>query len=158
MCYNITMTRKQKKLFKQHLKKVIEYAIIVGVEDIQTVSSLIKPLDHNGAMDAENKVMSLMGEMNLKQILATILHELGHHEDDCNTPKEDPHLAGAYIKLDKNEPLTLNQKIKVRACEDRAWYYARGIAKKLDIKLGPWFDKEEKEALKTYQYTTIKKN
>lgn len=85
--------------------------------------------------------------------IATILHELGHVLDETLYSKGlEKVMDKAYksVYKDKSKP-TRKQKARVLACERKAWQYGRGIARKLRIKLGKWYDKEEKEALLSYR-------
>ena len=85
--------------------------------------------------------------------IATILHELGHVLDDAVVPPGNVRnkIQAAYGRI-YTKNFTKQQRQVVLRCEKRAWNYGRAIASILNIKLGQWYDKEEKEALDAYRH------
>lgn len=110
-----------------------------------------REVDGDGAYLPSRRVIKLDKDLPESTEIATILHECGHSTDDAlHDPFSEKKLDKAY-KAFYNDKATYNQKKAVIECEQRAWIFARGIAKKLRIPLGKWFDAEEKESLKSYQ-------
>lgn len=82
--------------------------------------------------------------------IATILHELGHSEDDSfHTQGVERLIDNAYAALEKETPTSAQKQI-VMDCERRAWKFGRAIAKRLQIDLGKWYSESKRHALKSY--------
>lgn len=99
------------------------------------------------------KVIIATKDFSESQILSTLLHEIGHFEDDLRNPKrfsQKYHYWG-YEWINQERNLTLNQKEAVLRAELSAWKNARALALKLRIPLGKWFKKDERESLNTYR-------
>lgn len=83
--------------------------------------------------------------------IASLLHELGHALDDTLlTGRIERRLSLAYVAL-YAENNTRGQLNLVIECEERAWKYARAVAKKLRIKLGKWFDDYKDICIEDYK-------
>lgn len=109
-----------------------------------------KEHDNDGTWFPSKRKIVLDREMDESTEIATFLHELGHSTDDYLTnPKTEKKYDNAYRAFYKNEATEKQNKL-VLECEKRAWFYGRGIAKKLRIPLGKWYDKEEEASLKDY--------
>lgn len=110
----------------------------------------IKDYKHHGVYFPTRRAIVVDEDLDDTEQLATILHELGHVFDDVlNAPNTLEKYNRAYSDFYKNRATEQQVKL-VMDCEQRAWDYGRGIAKKLRINLGKWYDVEEKEALKEY--------
>lgn len=82
--------------------------------------------------------------------IAVLLHELGHQFDDAlKDPKQMKKLDKAFPAFYKGKANKKQKKLVIE-CETRAWEYGKGIAKKLRIPLGKWYEQEKVEALKEY--------
>lgn len=99
------------------------------------------------------KRRTLRIDPNLEEssVIAIFLHELGHSLDDSLTqPKYEKKLDKAYNAMYRKEAGAKHRAL-IMECEQRAWGFARGLAKKLRIPLGKWFDREEEDALQSYR-------
>lgn len=84
--------------------------------------------------------------------IAVLLHELGHSLDDALTRNQKSH-DRAYTAFYKGKASD-TQKQLIRLCEERAWDNAEALARKLKIRLGPWFYSERKRCLRSYSSST----
>lgn len=150
------MKKRKKPDFNLYYNKIIDYAKLCSVT-ILHVETLTDKTEKNGVFLGDYRTINISGQMGEAELICTLLHELGHFEDDCNH-KEDPAVVIAYDKLYKDKKLTPIQKNKILLSEKRAWDYGRGIAKKLNIPLGSWYNKSEKKALATYRAVRPKRN
>lgn len=83
--------------------------------------------------------------------IAALLHELGHFLDFLTVNPQDTHRSHkAYEAYYKSKHTAKDGKL-VLASEKKAWDLGREIAKRLKIRLGKWYDREEKAALKAYR-------
>lgn len=85
------------------------------------------------------------------ETIATILHELGHSEDDSLLPQTIEHKLGTAIEAFHGDKFTPGQRELVLACEARAWKFGKAIAKRLQIPLGKWYAESKNFALKGYR-------
>lgn len=109
-----------------------------------------KDIDGDGVYLPSRRVITLDKDLPESTEVATLLHEMGHTMDDSlYDPASEKKLDKAYKAVYKNKA-SYDQTQAVLACEQRAWVFARGIAKKIRIPLGKWFDQEEKDALNSY--------
>lgn len=104
-----------------------------------------------GAYDPHLRKLYVDEDLLESAEVAVFLHELGHSLDDTLVPtKASKKLSKAYKAVYSGRSSRKQLRAVIR-CEKRAWHYARGIAKKLRIKLGVWFDAVEKYCLKNYK-------
>jgi hypothetical protein len=83
--------------------------------------------------------------------VAVLLHELGHSLDDSLFTKTYDRKLDRALTAADNGTATPEQVEMVIECEKRAWVYGRSIAKRLRIRLGKWYDKEESNNLLSYR-------
>lgn len=95
-----------------------------------------------------------------KRIVSVLLHELGHALDhSIITKKQLETTKDAYYSLFYRGVRKEHMCHIVLESEVRAWCYGEEIAKVLDLKLGAWFNKEKKSALKAYgKYLKVRSN
>lgn len=110
-----------------------------------------KDVPGDGAYMPSRRVISVDKDLPESTEIATLLHEMGHSMDDTLYDKRSMKILDKAFPAFYNGTATEAQKAAVIECERRAWVFARGIAKKLRIPLGKWFDKEENEALSDYR-------
>ena len=109
-----------------------------------------KEYPNDGAFVPSRRVIVIDRDLDDSTEIATFLHELGHSTDDSlKEPKALVKYDKAYTAFYKNDANEKQKKL-VFECEQRAWEYGRGIARKLRIRLGKWYDAEEAEALLDY--------
>lgn len=116
-----------------------------------------------GELDAEGTWMPAIRKIKLDDDdlsqsfeLAALLHELGHSMDDLlsTAAKEENALFKAYkavYESKKGKKPTAKQLILVTSCEKRAWDNGRGIAHRLNIRLGKWYDEAERVCISSYK-------
>lgn len=110
-----------------------------------------RDIDGDGMYIPSRRVIKLDKDLPESTEIATLLHECGHTLDDAlHDPIMEKKLDKCYKAVYKDKA-SYDQKQLVVACEERAWVFGRAIAKKLRIRLGKWFDVEEKEALDSYK-------
>lgn len=92
-------------------------------------------------------------ELPQSEEVAALLHELGHAIDDAimivNHKRHYKATDKAYPRYYAGKG-TKKDALKVLLCERRAWKYGRAIAKRLDIRLGVWYDEFMLECLEAY--------
>lgn len=155
MWYNQYMKSGKVKNFNIHFQKLIDYAKLCKIE-IHKKKSLTSDETEEGKFTEEDRHIDLSWEMNQKELLATLLHELGHFEDYMVVSSKK--LDRAYNLLNEDKPITLIEKRLIVKCEKRAWAFGRILAKKFNIPLGYWYSREEQKALATYKAVkTIKR-
>ena len=133
------------KKFDEYYQKLEHYCEASEIE-IQ-----YKEHDNDGSWVPSRRKIILDRDLDESTAVATLLHELGHTTDDyLKDPKQEKKYNKAY-KAFYNNTANEKQKKLVVECEERAWVYGRGIARKLRIPLGKWFDTEEAEALRSYK-------
>lgn len=94
--------------------------------------------------------IDLASDLDLKEELATLLHECGHYLDDYSNG-ENRQLDKAYNKYNSGVLITTKEYRLIYACEKRAWLNGRKLARQLKIRLGKWFDKEMRSSLAVYR-------
>lgn len=133
------------KNFDQYFQKLEHYCQASEIE-IQ-----YKEHDNDGSWVPSRRRIILDRDLDESTAVSTLLHELGHTTDDyLKDPKQEKKYDKAY-KAFYDSTASEKQKKLVIECEERAWMYGRGIAKKLRIPLGKWFNVEEKQALESYK-------
>ncbi len=83
--------------------------------------------------------------------IAVLLHELGHLLDDTLFDKKREAKLDKAYGADHGGSATASQRALILLCEERAWNFGRGVAKKLRIRLGKWYDKAVAESLQSYR-------
>lgn len=99
-----------------------------------------------------SRIVSLANDLEQKEEIAVLLHELGHFIDHQANPKfyASKRLEGAYVKFNASLPLTRHQKALILVSERRAWKKGMGLAKQLRIPLGKYFYTEMRLGLDSY--------
>lgn len=108
--------------------------------------------EHLGRWNPNKRCITVHYAQSDSALISTVLHELGHAIDDMfveHTRREHDAINTAYKMLNNNRASSKHKRLIV-ACETRAWKIAASLAKALGIKIGPWFYKDAKQALKTY--------
>jgi len=137
------MGRKLPK-YEEYLEKLVRYC------EATELSVEHKEYEGDGAYMPNRRTIVIDRDLDESTEIATLLHEIGHSMDDSlKDPKTLKKYDKAYTAFYKNEATDKQKKI-VLECETKAWEYGRGIAKKLRIKLGKWYDVEQESALKDY--------
>jgi hypothetical protein len=135
--------RKLKK-YDEYLEKLLTYAQACEIEVIYT------EVEGDGQYVPTQRKITIDESLEDSTEIATLMHELGHSTDDAlKDPKKLKKIDKAYKAFYSGES-TEKQKKLVLECEEKAWFYGRGIARKLRIPLGKWYDLEQTEALKDY--------
>lgn len=133
------------KNFKTYLKKILHYAKAIRVK----VSFIDNYIDDGVYMSHGRKIV-LDGTLEDKELIAILLHELGHELDASLRPPVDKKIDNAYVKVYKNKA-TRNQINLVLKTERRAWSYGKVIAKKLGIPLNLWYYETMTSCIKSYK-------
>lgn len=131
--------------YEDYLTKLQHYAAACDIE----IEYRLEPSD--GLYIPSQRKVVLDKDLEPGEEIATLLHELGHMLDDA-LQEPDSNLNRAYQAVYRKKP-TINQRRLVLECEQRAWDCGRGIAKKLRIPLGKWYDREMQDALQSYRDT-----
>lgn len=133
------------KNYDFYKKKIIAYAKVISVK-----LEFAEYQDEGIYFPAKRKI-KVDDELEQSTEIAVLLHELGHEMDDFdNSLVTSTGLSNAYRNVYSNIPTKL-QLNKVLKCEKTAWNNGRLIAKRIGIRLGKWYDNEEKSALKDYR-------
>lgn len=132
---------------EEYLGKIYQYADAVDIR-IEVKASA----DDGVYLPARRKIV-IDKDLDPSEEVAILLHELGHALDDALAKKSmEKRVDSAYKAIYAKKP-TRKQRDFVMGCELRAWEYGRGIAKKLRIPLGKWYDRVRDESLKSYRET-----
>ncbi len=134
------------KNYELYLKRLTLFAAAVNVKIV------LDEFQDDGVWVPLSGTIRIDDRMSESDIIATILHELGHSMDDILSKTEDHENAifSAYKATYKNKQNKKQLQI-VLDSEHRGWAYGRDIAKRLRIRLGKWFDDAEAESLQTYK-------
>lgn len=104
-----------------------------------------------GAYVPSSRTIRIDPDLSESEEIATILHEIGHSIDDTLVSgTQETRLEAAYRLVYKKKGSETHNTL-VYECEERAWKFGRGVAKRLHIPLGNWFNRCEKEGLKAYK-------
>lgn len=133
------------KNYNLYLKRLLDYSKLAKV--VVWDKPMAKPNDDSnylGEYLTRGRVINLESTLTQKETLAVLLHELGHFLDEMLNPEKanNKNLLSAYQKFFVNKPMTPKQKLLILECETTAWNYGKGLAKKLKIPLGDWYEKE----------------
>lgn len=130
-----------------YFNKILDYANSIGV-----TIYFYKDLD-SAHYESHGKKVYIDPKYKNSDLIAYLLHEIGHFEDDLYTSSKT--VEKLYVladkKSDKGIPLSDKEYNCIIQCEKNAWYHGAIIARKLKIPLGKWYKKIEKESLLTYQ-------
>lgn len=108
-------------------------------------------IDCEGIYIPNRRTIKLDPDLDDQELIATLLHELGHSLDDALVTKTTyRHLDKAYPRVYDNKG-TKQQLQTVLSCEKRAWICGKAIAKRLKIPLGKWYNRISKRNLRTYR-------
>lgn len=127
-----------------YMEKLLAYAYACEI----TIE--YKEMDGDGSYVPSRRKVKLDKDLPESTEVATLLHELGHSLDDNLTDKKIELVMDKAYKAFYKRSANKRQVEHVVECEKRAWVYGRGIAKKLRIPLGKWYDEEERTALEGY--------
>lgn len=133
------------KNFEDYMDKLRRYAKGCGIKIVYT------DCPGDGQYNPQLRQVKLDKDLPESTEVATLLHELGHSLDESLSNKR---IIGFYDKAYLafySSKGTKKQKLAVLACERRAWVFARAIARNLQIRLGKWFELEQREALRGYK-------
>ena len=130
------------------MKKIKAFAKLCRVS-----INFVDHMEEFGCYYGNKRSITISKSLGQAELLATLLHELGHFIDDLRNPHN--HLTnrfhnGARTAIEEDRKLTFLQKKRLLKIEREAWKNARALAKQLDIPLGNWFYKDEKSALASY--------
>lgn len=133
------------KNFNVYYNKLLDYA------KLMSITIYFHKIEDQGTFF--NRTIYLDKTLNEKQILAVLLHELGHFIDEMINPKRyiSKRAVQAYTLLAKNKEMTQLQKQNILIIEKAACEYGKVLAKKLKIKTGSWYKKEMDELINTYK-------
>jgi len=129
-----------------HIKKLLRLSKALGIK----VAFIHYP--GNGAWHPAVNKISVDRDLEGTELVSTILHELGHVVDDLanRSDREWRKLDKAYSKVYKNKASTKQLRLVLKH-ERRAWTFGREIARLLKIKLGKWYDRDEKDSIADYK-------
>lgn len=108
--------------------------------------------DDMGVWRPQHRRIVMRDNLSDAEEIAILLHELGHTQDDALIPANTPEyrrIDRAYKAVYKKRATPAAREI-VREREAMAWHLARGIAKRLRIPLGKWFDQAETDGMEFY--------
>lgn len=139
------------KQYDSYLVRLLTFAKAMDIKIVFT------EVDGYGAWVPTSKTIKIDDDMSQSDTIGTFLHELGHSLDDLisNSRSKENKIDEAYIAV-YNDLCTKMQLSTVVDFEKRAWKLGRDIAKRLKIRLGAWYDLQEKEAIKAYKNTGVK--
>jgi hypothetical protein len=107
--------------------------------------------DEGGAYIPSMRLIVLDSDNSKADMLAALLHELGHFIDHTIIKtRYTSELERAYKKVYTSKS-TLRQKQLVLDCEKAAWQVGKNLAKQLDIPLGKWFYKVKRYCIHEYR-------
>lgn len=139
------MSGRKLKNYDEYLQKVKMFAKVIDVKIRR------KHIASDGEYVPSLRSINIDKELTNSNEIAALLHELGHSQDDTLLNKTYyAKLNKAYIAVYKRKE-TPAQLDLVIECEERAWLYARSVAKQLRIPLGKWFDNYKKLCIKNYK-------
>lgn len=140
------MSEGKLKHYKKYMKRLILFASAIGVKVEYGESS------SDGIWFPAVRKIKLDDDLTQAEEVATLLHELGHSMDDILSAqwKTEQVLGKAYTAMYSKKPTKKQVKLVVE-CEKRAWDYGRDIARRLNIRLGKWYDTSEHDGLKSYR-------
>lgn len=131
------------KKYDEYLDKIKTYAAAIEIK----IERKEEPSD--GVYLPTRRVIRVDPDLDESEEISVLLHELGHMLDDVIFMTDNDEINDAYSKV-YVQKLTKKQLEIVLGCEQRAWDNGRGLAKKLRIRLGKWYDIEEKSAMEDY--------
>jgi hypothetical protein len=142
---DVEMAGRPLKYFEDYRDLLHKYAKGSGIKVIY------KDLDTYGTYVHDRRELTLCKDMDESTEISALLHELGHADDEVLTNKSLNRMVNkAYPRVYRGKA-TKKQKKLVLECEKRAWKFGRGLAKKLRIPLGKWYDDQERECLASYK-------
>lgn len=137
------------KNYIDYYNKLLDYAKVCHINVF--MAELYENQDEKdlGEYLYESRTINLNKKLTQKELIATLLHELGHFEDHkINGINEK--VEQAYKNLNNGVLPTVNQKRLIVECEQKAWDYGESLAKKLKIPLGSWYTKEVLAGMTNY--------
>lgn len=133
------------KNYDRYLQKLLNFSKALKIKVIY------KEVDGEAAYLPSKRQIKIDPNLSESVELACFLHELGHLLDDTLSTKSIAKaISRAYGTFYKNKASKFQKEIVIDS-EVRAWIYGRAVAKILGIKLGTWYDKEQKSAVKSYR-------
>lgn len=155
MGYNKIMRKGSIKNYDIYYNKLIDYANLCNVRVyFADLKGTEDELDMGEYLWLSRQI-NLNNKLTQKETLAVLLHELGHFMDHKLNPRSKS-TEQAYNKLAEDKLLTRRQKELIVKCEKTAWEMGRGLASKLGIPLGDWFDLEMMTGLSGYHSLKFK--
>lgn len=126
-------------------RRLLNFAKAIGIQVIYTAGT-----DDGAYIPSKNKI-KIGDNFSDSTEIATLLHELGHVISDIGIDQKEHKVQDGAYRVIYTEKYTQRHLEVVLACEKKAWCIGRNIASALKIKLGSWYLKEEKAALKSYR-------
>lgn len=131
--------------FDKYKKKCVEFAKALRYKVVYKAN-----VEGEAEFSGPRRQITVDEDMTEPEIIASILHELGHAIDAIFTQNWTTEQNKAYDVFYDNL-FTQRQKNLVVAAEIRAWDFAEELAVELGIPLGKWFFHERKVCLKGYK-------
>lgn len=132
-----------------YMSAIEEYCNVTNIKLVE-----VPEFEGCGEYNPNNRTIKYDNSLSDSEIISTLLHELGHYQDDLRNPNKygGTHHYYGRTRLERQYVyLTAKQKQAIWDTETEAWKNGRAIAKQLKIKLGKWFDKDETSSLNTYR-------
>lgn len=144
---SVGMPENDLKHYQLYLDKLKSFAKAIGVRIVY------KDCEGNdGFYIPTRNLVYIENDLSESSTVAVILHELGHCMDLTFIDQEKSNKTEeAFERFYSTKKRKRNDKRIVIACETRAWKYGRGIASRLKIKLGVWYDDAEECCLTSYK-------
>lgn len=140
------MTIETLKHYKLYLKKIHKYADSLGIEIFY-----LEEVEGEGLFSHHYKVLHIQDDLTETEMVATLLHELGHAMDFSFYNKRTmKRLFVAYENVYNGKHSKRDLELVIIAEKD-AWNTGKVIAKLLKIKLGTWYSHQEALCLKDYK-------
>ena len=136
-----------------YYNKILDYCKVIDV------TVYFKKELNNAMFITKGRKIYIDPNFNESEIIACLLHELGHFIDDTlNNKQFDKLYEKAYKKMDKDRALTKKEFNCILMCEANAWTHGEVIAKKLKIPVGRWYYKTMQNYLVSYFEVKTYKN
>lgn len=144
---SLGMPENDLKHFVKYLDKLRSFAKAIGIKIIYKDCN-----GHDGFYVPTRSKVYVDSDLSESSTIAVVLHELGHCMDITFIDEEmSSKTEQAFTRFYSKKKRRSGDKRLVVACETRAWRYGRGIADRLRIPLGKWYDEAQESCLTSYK-------
>lgn len=128
---------------EKSIQKLVRLAKALNIKVVKT------EYDGDAAWVPSRRVIKIDKDLDSRDVLGSLLHELGHVFDELTT-KELTIISRVYSRVYTDKVTKKDVEI-VLLYEKRAWNIGETLADFMNIKLGKWFYEGKKDSLKSYK-------